>query len=223
MNPTEGSTHEQRLLCGDCGDRVLLEDPSGAPVCVVCGSPRHLHCYEPMERKACKACTVRAQAAADRVDEILAGWEASGEPVEALPRDVFTLFVVRAFIGVVGNGGFYFFFERDWPRELSYEVFARELRAIGANDVAGLLSQAAQHFPFPDAHLQADSRLVVLESEPVESSLKALTKSALARWPQTAEKLAQFVEGRRFGTAPASESAGGTAPDPSPQPDEAPR
>jgi len=74
-----------------------------------------------------------------------------------LPRQVFiTIYSAQC---VIDNGGFGYFFERDWPGQPPYSRFSDAYREIGATDVAELIDRGASLFGIADPHLHRDARL----------------------------------------------------------------
>jgi hypothetical protein len=73
--------------------------------------------------------------------------------------------VVTVFLGAdmyIGNGGFIYFFEGDYPGNPPYSVFADAYHAIGADESAECIEAAASLFPFPEPHLHGDARRAYL-------------------------------------------------------------
>ncbi|MGE0710624.1 MAG: DUF4375 domain-containing protein [Planctomycetota bacterium] len=119
-----------------------------------------------------------------------------------LDRDLFTVWAVYSFQGVIDNGGFEFFFERDWPEGVSYAAFRNALRAIGAHEVADKLQAAENLFPFPAPERHLESRREFLagpDSSEALRSLEKLSVEAIREGPFTYHKLSQFVRRRLLG------------------------
>lgn len=69
--------------------------------------------------------------------------------------------VVTVFLGAdiyIGDGGFIYFFEGDYPGNPPFSIFADAYRAIGAEESAECIEAAASLFPFPEPHLHGDAR-----------------------------------------------------------------
>ncbi len=67
-------------------------------------------------------------------------------------------------LGITGNGGFHYFFERDFVQRMDYSFFVRACRAVGANEAAEILEAVLSEFAFPNPHLDRDARLATLET-----------------------------------------------------------
>ena len=77
------------------------------------------------------------------------------------PRQVFiTIYSTQP---IIDNGGFVYFFEKDWPGRPPYSRFSAAYREIGAVDVAGWIDRAASLFGITDPHLRRDVRLQYLK------------------------------------------------------------
>jgi hypothetical protein len=74
--------------------------------------------------------------------------------------------------GVLDNGGYRYFFERDWPGQPSYEIFAQSYEAIGCRDLAAELRRVVATFPFPEPHLKSDERVSYISDHYDEESFE---------------------------------------------------
>ncbi len=78
------------------------------------------------------------------------------------PRQVFiTIYSAQ---GSIDNGGFGYFFERDWPGQPPYSRFSDAYREIGAANVAEWIDRGASLFGIPEPHLHRAARLQYLNT-----------------------------------------------------------
>ena len=115
--------------------------------------------------------------------------------IRHLPVPLRTFAAIYAAQGVIGNGGFQYLFEADWPGCPPYSLFADAYREIGASEVAGWLDQAAALFPFPDPHLRRDDRVRYLRShgEEGDSPMGLLSDQAIDAGNDVWTRLAAYV------------------------------
>ena len=84
-----------------------------------------------------------------------------------LPQQtVAILYPVQA---IIGNGGFQYLFENEFPYSPPYSKFADAYRRIGADQAAERLEKAVAMFPFENPHLHQDQRLNYMETLEEES------------------------------------------------------
>lgn len=124
--------------------------------------------------------------------------------VTRLPGPRRTFVVVYTIQGVIGNGGFQYLFERDWPGCPAYGEFSRAYREIGATDVAEWLDRAVALFPFSDPHLRREDRVRYLREHCVagDSPMGVLSWEAIEAGDRVDEFLLKFALGvPEFGIA----------------------
>lgn len=80
-----------------------------------------------------------------------------GEPV-------LTVWASEQAQGIVDNGGFQYFFEKDWPDNPKYSLFVDAFQRIGAMEVADCMQDAVDMFPFENPHLYCLARNSYLNS-----------------------------------------------------------
>ena len=142
--------------CRECGKPV--ESSQAGPACAACGLPRHMECWETMESAVCEPCEDRAlRVLSDANGAVIAQQDHPDWPL-ILEPDLFTVWAVSSYQGVVDNGGFEYFFWRDWPRQVPYHRFVEALTEIGAVDSAELLKKAVGLFPFANPSQHCEQR-----------------------------------------------------------------
>ena len=97
-----------------------------------------------------------------------------GDDPRKLAAPESTLVVVYGAQGVIGNGGFRYFFENDWTGRPPYSLFSNAYRQIGSEQPAALLERAVSRFPFPRPHLASRKRNQFMDSLPEDHELFAL-------------------------------------------------
>ena len=60
--------------------------------------------------------------------------------------------------GVIGNGGYYYFFEHDWPNDPPYSKFIDAYLEIGCSSQSNDLARVVSTFPFDNPHLNKNAR-----------------------------------------------------------------
>jgi hypothetical protein len=75
-----------------------------------------------------------------------------------------TAWAIEQAQGIVDNGGFRYFFEKDWPDHPEYFLFVEAFQRIGALEVADCLQDAIDMFPFENPHLDCLARNSYLDS-----------------------------------------------------------
>lgn len=79
--------------------------------------------------------------------------------IERLKEPISTFLIVYSAQGVIDNGGFYYFFESNWPNSPPYEQFINAYRKIGCIKQAELLEKIVNTFNFDNPHLNQAKRL----------------------------------------------------------------
>jgi len=131
----------------------------------------------------------------------LAEVERVGDPGQLAPP-LRTVVLVHAAQGVIDNGGLQYFFESDFPGRPPYSVFVDAYRAIGADDEAQALADAAGLFPFAKPHRFQARRDKFLEqfldggSHRADSPFKPLTDKLCGN-KNVWRRLEAFVERHR--------------------------
>ena len=114
------------------------------------------------------------------------------------------MWAVYSYQGVTDNGGYAYFFDHDWPRQIPYSVFVKALREVGAEEAAECLERAVALFPFPNPERERDKRRAFLESsrsspEAEDGPIDRLGDRAIELGPWVYHHLARHVEDRRLG------------------------
>lgn len=86
-----------------------------------------------------------------------------GDPLQ-LDEPFRTLVLADTALGLIGNGGFEYFFESDFPGRPDYAVFAAAFHNLGLPYLADGLRELVALFPFQAPHQQLDLRLTFLAS-----------------------------------------------------------
>lgn len=86
-----------------------------------------------------------------------------GDPAR-LPEPLETVAVIYGVNGVIGNGGFEYLFESNFPFQPPYERFIECYRRIGAFECAEAFARAVAAFPFVNPHLHEEMRRACIEA-----------------------------------------------------------
>ncbi|MCK6434873.1 MAG: hypothetical protein L6Q68_17845 [Aquabacterium sp.] len=86
-----------------------------------------------------------------------------GDPLK-LDEPFRTVVLADTALGLIGNGGFEYFFESDFPGHPDYSVFASAFKNLGLVYLADGLMELVAIFPFQDPHLERGLRLAFLAS-----------------------------------------------------------
>lgn len=81
-----------------------------------------------------------------------------GHNIDALPKSVASFLMVYSAQGVIGNGGYYYFFEHDWPNDPPYSKFIDAYLEIGCSSQSNDLARVVSTFPFDNPHLNKNAR-----------------------------------------------------------------
>ena len=79
-----------------------------------------------------------------------------------------TVIIVDTAFGIIGNGGFQYFFEANFPDAPEYGMFADAFHRVGLTEIARRFTELVAMFPFEAPHRSADRRLHFLEDCPAE-------------------------------------------------------
>lgn len=115
-----------------------------------------------------------------------------------LPRPVFVAWAVEQAQGITDNGGFQFFFERDWPQNPAYSVVIEAFQEIGAYEAADCLARSVAQFPFEDPELHCEARWRYIEEtrsshEVYDSEIDILGERVMELSEENYVKLAKYV------------------------------
>lgn len=80
------------------------------------------------------------------------------EDFTALPRSVATFLRVHGAQGVLDNGGYRYFFEKDWDGNPPFREFVDAYEEIGCRAQAAELARVVATFPFDEPHLHEELR-----------------------------------------------------------------
>jgi len=83
--------------------------------------------------------------------------------LNALPEAVATFLIVYSAQGVIDNGGYYYFFESDWPENPPYSKFIEAYAKIGCKKQSVELSRVASSFPFEAPHMKEAKRIKYMD------------------------------------------------------------
>ena len=86
-----------------------------------------------------------------------------GDPL-VLDEPFRTIVLADTALGLIGNGGFEYFFESDFPGRPDYSIFAFAFQNLGLAYLADGLRELVALFPFQDPHKERDLRLAFLAS-----------------------------------------------------------
>ncbi|MBJ7575467.1 hypothetical protein [Luteimonas sp. MC1828] len=95
-----------------------------------------------------------------------------GDPLK-LTEPFRTIVLADTALGLVGNGGFEYFFESDFPAHPDYSVFASAFQNLGLTYLADGLRRLVGLFPFQAPHQELDLRLAFLASPSPDFSAAA--------------------------------------------------
>ena len=105
--------------------------------------------------------------------------------------------VIYSAQGVIDNGGFQYFFERDFPNKPDYAVFIRAYAEIGAVIEAKSLETAVSMFGFSDPHLHTEKRRYFLDQLDEEGAFFKLEDELCGNgeiWEKLEEYACQHIE-----------------------------
>lgn len=94
-----------------------------------------------------------------------------------LPEPLQNFLLVYSAQGLIDNGGFQYFFEMDWPGNPEYVVFSKAYRAIGAEDAAHCIEQAAALFGFAHPEQFESERMQFMKGLPEDHAFFRLGDS----------------------------------------------
>jgi len=83
-----------------------------------------------------------------------------------------TAIIVDTALGIVGNGGFQYFFEANFPDDPDYGMFADAFRRAGLGEIAQGFSDLVAMFPFAAPHRSVERRLRFLSDCPADFARK---------------------------------------------------
>lgn len=88
--------------------------------------------------------------------------------IESLDQPCRTAVIVDSAFGIIGNGGFQYFFESNFPGDPSYDTFTQAFRSVGLDEIAQRFSELVAMFPFDHPHQCPLKRQKFLDSDPSE-------------------------------------------------------
>ena len=88
------------------------------------------------------------------------------QQVEHLDQSCRMVVIVYSAWGLIGNGGFQYFFESNFPNDPSYEVFTQAFSSVGLTEIAVRFSQLVSLFPFEDPHKFPQKRQKFIDTQP---------------------------------------------------------
>ena len=86
--------------------------------------------------------------------------------VELLDQPCRTVVIVYSAWGIIGNGGFQYFFENNFEGDPPFGVFTQAFDAVGLEEIARRFSELVALFPFSDPHKSIRKRQEFLDSQP---------------------------------------------------------
>lgn len=111
-----------------------------------------------------------------------------------------TISLIYSAQGVIGNGGFVYFFENDWPNHTPYDEFAAAYDRIGVTKAGEAIRSAVFAMGIVDPESKIDERRAYIEQNTIDGS------GAIARWNEDAllddeavmASLAAWVRGQKL-------------------------
>lgn len=88
--------------------------------------------------------------------------------IELLDQPCRTVVIVYSAWGIIGNGGFQYFFENNFEGDPAFEVFTQAFRDVGLEEIALRFTELVASFPFDDPHKSSQKRQAFLEASPPE-------------------------------------------------------
>ena len=85
--------------------------------------------------------------------------------VEFLDQPCRTVVIVYSAWGIIGNGGFQYFFENNFEGDPPFDVFTQAFRTVGLGEIALRFSALVALFPFSDPHKSIQKRQEFLDSQ----------------------------------------------------------
>lgn len=104
----------------------------------------------------------------DKVDACYALLEQQGKQLQLVSEPCRTVIIVDTAFGIIGNGGFQYFFEANFPDDPEYGMFAGAFHRVGLTEIARRFAELVAMFPFEAPHRSPDQRLRFLEACPAD-------------------------------------------------------
>ena len=123
-------------------------------------------------------------------------YEALGQvsQLDALDERCRAAIVVDSAVGIIGNGGFRYFFEMNFPNDPDYSLFADAFRRVGLPDIAERFACLIGLFPFAAPHASPELRQRFLSNVPASFDT-AMTELENLIWDLDTEALlARFLD-----------------------------
>ncbi|MCC2970723.1 DUF4375 domain-containing protein [Massilia sp. IC2-476] len=110
-------------------------------------------------------------------------FEQLGKPLEHLNDPCRSAIIVDTALGIIGNGGFQYFFEANFSDNPDYGIFVDAFQRVGLNEIAQGLAALLAMFPFEAPHQSAERRQRFLEasSDEFEQAMQRLEDLIYAR------------------------------------------
>ena len=86
--------------------------------------------------------------------------------IELLDQPCRAAVIVYTAWGIIGNGGFQYFFESNFEGDPPFDIFTQAFRTVGLGEIALRFSELVALFPFNDPHKSSQKRQVFLECQP---------------------------------------------------------
>lgn len=86
--------------------------------------------------------------------------------IELLDQPCRAVVIVYTAWGIIGNGGFQYFFEMNFEGDPPFEIFTQAFRTVGLGEIAQRFSELVSLFPFNDPHQSIQKRQEFLDSQP---------------------------------------------------------
>ena len=111
-----------------------------------------------------------------------------------------TVIIVSTAVGIIGNGGFQYFFEMNFDDEPPYAVFVDVFHRVGLSDIADRLAGLVAFFPFEAPHRSPQLRQQFLDAHHADFDAAVMQLEDLIFALDTEQLLERYLES----TAPAA-------------------
>lgn len=107
----------------------------------------------------------------------------AGKQIALLAEPCRTAVMVDSAWGIIGNGGFAYFFEMNFDGEPEYTVFTDAFRRVGLDEIASRFADLVDMFPFSEPHTAPERRIAFMEAEPPDfmAAMAALEQLVYSR------------------------------------------
>lgn len=118
--------------------------------------------------------------------------------VEFLHQPCRTVVIVYSAWGIIGNGGFQYFFENNFDGDPPFDVFTQALRTVGLEEIALRFAGLVALFPFSDAHKFIEKRQEFLDlQQPDFVAAMAALENLIYKHENIEETLNSYLERER--------------------------